>query len=42
MIVGTFSFLFGSVLGVLKIWAEDESSSRWISNILAGSFQAGL
>jgi hypothetical protein len=42
MIAGTFSFLFGSVLGVIDVWAqEDKGAHFWIMNIKAGSFQAG-
>jgi len=40
MIIGTFAFLFGSVLGVIKIWA-DVSAGLWIGFILAGTFQTG-
>jgi len=40
MVGGTFSFLFGSILGVIKVWSEP-AGNFWISNIQAGTFQAG-
>jgi len=43
MIVGTFAFLFGSVLGVIKIWADiwQPGGGLLIGFILAGTFQTG-
>jgi len=40
MVGGTFAFLMGSVLGIVRVWS-DESGAFWISNILAGTFQTG-
>jgi len=39
-IVGTFSFLFGSVLGVVKLWAPT-GVDDWLQNIIAATFQTG-
>jgi hypothetical protein len=38
--VGTFCFLFGSCLGVVKIWSPP-LVAKWLGNILAATFQSG-
>jgi len=39
-IAGTIAFLFGSVIGVVKIWAPSQVA-KWLSNIVSATFQAG-
>jgi len=38
MIIGTGAFLFSSVLGIIRIWADGDF---WVANIQAGTMQSG-